>query len=220
MFVRGGGRAAVRVGHGSERVCRFHLVPFLIARGYHVRAASRRSDTLEARGWHGVELVETDALDPVSLEPALRGIETAYYLVHSMAAVRDFAALDREAADHFRLAAQRAGVRRIIYLGGLQPSEASSAHLRSRRETGDRLRAGPVPVTELRVGIIVGAGSAAFEVIRDLVYHLPVMVTPRWVRSRSQPIALDDLLEILVRLPNHEEKTDRIYDAVGPETLT
>ena len=197
-----------------------HLVPFLIARGYHVRAASRRSDTLEARGWHRVELVETDALDPVSLEPALRGIETAYYLVHSMAAGRDFAALDREAADHFRLAAQRAGVRRIIYLGGLQPSEASSAHLRSRRETGDRLRAGPVPVTELRVGIIVGAGSAAFEVIRDLVYHLPVMVTPRWVRSRSQPIALDDLLEILVRLPNHEEKTDRIYDAVGPETLT
>ena len=197
-----------------------HLVPRLAARGYRVRAASRRREALEARGWDGVEIAEADALDEASLERALAGVEIAYYLVHSMAAGRDFAALDREAADRFVSAAERAGVRRIIYLGELQPAQAASPHLRSRRETGERLRAGVVPVPELRAGIVVGPGSAAFEVIRDLVYHLPVMVTPRWVRSRSQPIALDDLLEILVRLPEHEETAGRIYDAVGPDTLT
>ncbi len=122
-----------------------------------------------------------------------------------MAAGPDFATRDREAAEYFRTAAERAGVRRIIYLGGLQPVRDGSPHVRSCRETGERLRAGPVPVTEIRAGIAVGPGSAAFEVIRDLVYHLPLMVTPRWVRSRSQPIALDDLLEILVRLPELEE---------------
>ena len=197
-----------------------HLVPRLAERGYRVRAASRRREALEARGWDGVEIVEANALDVVELERALEGIDVAYYLVHSMAAGRHFAHLDREAADRFRMTAERAGVRRIIYLGGLQPPRAASPHLRSRRETGEYLRAGSVPVTELRAGIVVGPGSAAFEVIRDLVYHLPVMVTPRWVRSRSQPIALDDLLEVLVRLPEREETAGRIFDAVGPETLT
>ncbi len=197
-----------------------HLVPRLVERGYRVRAASRRREALEARGWDGVEIVEANALDLVALDQVLEGIEIAYYLVHSMAAGRHFAHLDREAADRFSIAAERAGVQRIIYLGGLQPAEGASPHLRSRRETGEYLRAGAVPVTELRAGIVVGPGSAAFEVIRDLVYHLPVMVTPRWVRSRSQPIALDDLLEILVRLPEHEETGGGIFDAVGPETLT
>ncbi len=197
-----------------------HLVPELAARGHRVRASSRRRDTLEARGWEGVEVVAADALDPASLYFALDGIEVAYYLVHSMAAGARFAEIDRAAATTFREAAERAGVRRIIYLGGLQPEGEASSHLRSRRETGDLLRAGPVPVTELRAGIIVGPGSAAFEVIRDLVYHLPVMVTPRWVRSRSQPIALDDLIDYLVRLPEHEETEGHTYDAVGLETLT
>lgn len=197
-----------------------HLVPRLVAQGYLVRAASRRRDVLEARGWDGVEIVEADALDEVSLGRALSGIEIAYYLVHSMAAGRSFAELDREAASRFRAVAERAGVKRIIYLGGLQPPRAASRHLLSRRETGEQLRAGAVPVTELRAGIVVGPGSAAFEVIRDLVYHLPLMITPRWVRSRSQPIALDDLLEILVRIPELEGTAGRTYDAVGPETLT
>ena len=197
-----------------------HLVPELAARGHRVRASSRRRDTLEARGWEGVEVVAADALDPASLDVALDGIEVAYYLVHSMAAGARFAEIDRAAATTFREAAERAGVRRIIYLGGLQPEGEASSHLRSRRETGDLLRAGGVPVTELRAGIIVGPGSAAFEVIRDLVYHLPVMVTPRWVRSRSQPIALDDLIAYLVRLPEHEETEGHTYDAVGLETLT
>ena len=197
-----------------------HLVPRLAERGYRVRAASRRRETLEARGWEGVEVVEADALDAESLGRALDGVEVAWYLVHSMAAGADFAERDRLAADLFRAACERAGVGRIIYLGGLQPSSGASPHLSSRRETGERLRAGTVPVTELRAGIVVGPGSAAFEVIRDLVYHLPLMVTPRWVRSKSQPIALEDLLEILVRLPEHDETAGGTYDAVGPETLS
>ena len=197
-----------------------HLVPGLAARGHRVRAAARRLDALEARGWDGVELAAADALDRASLERALAGIEIAYYLVHSMAAGRGFAERDRAAADAFREAAAGAGVRRVAYLGGVQPEGGASAHLRSRRETGERLRAGPAPVTELRAGIVVGPGSAAFEVIRDLVYHLPVMVTPRWVRSRSQPIALDDLIEYLARLPEHAETEGETYDAAGPETLT
>lgn len=197
-----------------------HLVPELAARGHRVRASSRRRDTLEARGWDGVEVVAADALDPASLDRALDGIEIAYYLVHSMAAGARFAEIDRAAATTFREAAERAGVRRIVYLGGLQPEGEASSHLRSRRETGELLRAGPVPVTELRAAIVVGPGSAAFEVIRDLVYHLPVMITPRWVRSRSQPIPLDDLIAYLVRLPEHEETAGHTYDAVGLETLT
>ncbi len=111
-------------------------------------------------------------------------------------------------------------MQRIVYLGGLQPAGNTSTHLKSRGETGAILRAGAVPVTEVRAGVIIGPGSAAFEVIRDLVFHLPAMVTPRWVRSRSQPIALDDVLEYLARLPSIPEAAGAIYDAGGPEVLT
>jgi uncharacterized protein YbjT (DUF2867 family) len=147
-------------------------------------------------------------------------VDIAYYLVHSMAAGRHYADLDRQAADNFRAAAQRAGIERIIYLSALQPTDASSEHLRSRRETGARLAAGSVPVTEIRAGIIVGPGSAAFEVIRDLVYHLPIMLTPRWVRSKAQPIALEDLLTYLVRLPDVVGGIDGTFEVGGPEVLT
>ena len=197
-----------------------HLVPRLRAHGAHVRAAARRRASLDARGWPDVELVEADALVPASLGPALDGIDVAYYLVHSMAAGRDFPALDREAAANFRDAAARAGVRRIVYLGGLRPSGDASPHLASRGETGDILREGSVPVTEVRAGIIIGPGSAAFEVIRDLVFHLPAMITPHWVRSRAQPIALDDVLEYLARIPEFPEAAGAIYDVGGPEVLT
>ncbi len=197
-----------------------HLVPRLVEQGHCVRAAARHREILIGRGWHVVEPIEADALQPATLGPVLEGIEIAYYLVHSMAAGRDFPRLDRQAADNFCRAAERAGIKRIIYLSGLQPPDATSEHLVSRRETGDRLRAGKVPVTEIRAGVIVGPGSAAFEVIRDLVYHLPVMITPRWVRSRSQPIALDDLLAYLVRVPELEATAGGIYDVDGPEVLT
>lgn len=197
-----------------------HLVPFLAARGHAVRAASRRLDAMEARGWPGVELHEADALQPRTLGPVLEGVETAFYLVHSMAAGKDFPALDRRAATNFREAAAAAGVRRIVYLGGLQPPGAKSAHLVSRGETGELLRQGPVPVTELRAGVIIGPGSAAFEIIRDCVFHLPAMVTPRWVHSRSQPVALGDVLEDLLALAQHPEAAGRVYDTGGPEVLS
>lgn len=197
-----------------------HLVPRLAREGLGVRACARSRRVLEARGWSGVELVEADALAPETLPAALAGVDVAYYLVHSMAAGRDFGRLDLQAADNFAAAAARAGVRRILYLGGLVPPGAESEHILSRRDTGDRLRAGPVPVTEIRAGIIVGPGSAAFEVMRDLVLHLPVMVTPRWVRAKSPPIALDNLLEYLVRIAFVPEAAGRTYDAGGPEVLS
>ena len=198
-----------------------HLVPFLAARGVAVRAAARRRDALTARAWpESVELVAADALAPATLPAALDGIDVAYYLVHSMAAGADFPRLDRQAAANFRDVAARAGVKRIVYLGGLQPEGAASAHLASRGETGAILRAGSVPVTEVRAGVIIGPGSAAFEVIRDLVFHLPAMVTPSWVRSRSQPIALEDVLTYLARLPDIPEAAGAIYDVGGPEVLT
>ncbi|MBE7518390.1 MAG: DUF2867 domain-containing protein [Thermoflexaceae bacterium] len=197
-----------------------NLVPHLRAQGHHVRATARRKEVLEGRGWDGVELVSADALDPASLCTALNGINVAYYLVHSMGSGDDFEERDRTAAENFRIAAETAGVERIIYLGGLQPPGESTRHLRSRQETGNILRAGPVPVTELRAGIIVGAGSAAFEVIRDLVNHLPAMTTPRWVRSRTQPIALQDLLDYLSRLLEIPVTGGKTYDVGGPETLS
>ncbi|MEZ4503990.1 MAG: SDR family oxidoreductase [Dehalococcoidia bacterium] len=196
-----------------------HLVPRLRAAGHHIRATARHLDVLEGRGWDDVELVAADALQPDTLDAALDGVEVAYYLVHSMAAGRDFARRDRQAAEAFRQAAERAGVRRIIYLGGLQPRDNTSEHLESRRETGEVLAAGAVPVIEVRAGIVVGPGSAAFEVIRDLVFHLPLMTTPRWVRSRSRPIALDDLLEYLMRLATIEIEGSRVLDVGGADTL-
>ena len=197
-----------------------HLVPKLLTATKRVRAAARDKAVLEARAWSGVERVAADALRPETLRPALQGVDAAYYLVHSMAAGRDFGRLDLAAARNFAAAAETAGVRRIIYLGGLVPADADSEHIVSRRETGEALRAGRVPVTEIRAGIIVGPGSAAFEVMRDLVYHLPVMVTPRWVRAKSPPIALDNLLEYLVQVAGIEAAANRTFDAAGPETLS
>jgi uncharacterized protein YbjT (DUF2867 family) len=188
--------------------------------GVPVRAAARNRAVLEARGWDGVEIRAADALDPASLRPVLEGVDTAYYLVHSMAAGRDFGQLDLQAAEHFAKAAADAGVRRIVYLGGLVPEDAVSEHILSRRDTGEVLRQGSVPVTELRAGIIVGPGSAAFEVMRDLVFHLPVMLTPRWVRAKSPPIALQDLLFYLTALPELDAAAGRTYDAAGPDDLT
>ena len=197
-----------------------NLVERLLKERLPVRAAARNLKVLEAREWLGADLVQADALAPQTLPAALAGVDVAYYLVHSMAAGRNFGQIDLEAARNFAQAAAAAGVRRIVYLGGLVPPDADSEHLVSRRDTGEVLRAGTVPVTELRAGIIVGAGSAAYEVIRDLVNHLPLMVTPRWVNSRSSPLALSNLLTYLVELPRHPESAGQIYDAGGPDYLS
>jgi uncharacterized protein YbjT (DUF2867 family) len=197
-----------------------NLVPVLVASGHRVRASARNVEVLEARGWSAVELVQADALDPSSLARALEGVTVAYYLVHSMAAGREFASIDRRAAENFARAAARAGVRRIVYLGGLIPPNPRSQHLLSRAETGDVLRQHPVPVTEVRAGMIIGPGSAAYEVIRDLVNHLPAMITPAWVRSSSTPIALADLLAYLVAVGDVDDAAGLILDAGGPDTVT
>ena len=197
-----------------------NLVPCLQAAGKRVRATARNHEVLEARAWQGVDLVAADALRPETLATALQDVEVAFYLVHSMAAGSGFGALDREAAHNFGRAAAAAGVRRIVYLGGLMPDGAKSEHLRSRAETGEVLRQSGVPVTELRAGMIIGPGSAAYEVIRDLVNHLPMMITPRWVRSRSTPIALDDLLAYLVAIADIDAAAGQVLDAGGGEVVT
>ena len=214
-------RASQRVlVFGASGYIGSHLVPYLLARGHQVRAVARNRRVIEGRGWRGPECMAADALDPGSLPAVLQEVDTAYYLVHSMASGANFGRLDKLAAAHFRDAAAAAGVRRIVYLGGLIPDQPESEHLQSRLETGDVLRAGPVPVTEIRAGMIVGPGSAAFEVMRDLVNYLPVMVTPRWVESRSPPIALADLLFYLDALATIDAAANNIYDAAGPEVLT
>jgi len=197
-----------------------NLVPELLRAGRRVRATARNIEVLEGRGWQGAELASADALDPATLGPALAGVDVAYYLVHSMAAGSRFADIDRVAARNFAAAAAAAGVRRIVYLGGLIPPDPRSQHLRSRAETGEVLRQGPVPVTEIRAGMIIGPGSAAYEVIRDLVNHLPLMVTPSWVRSVSTPIALPDLLSYLQAVADLPEAAGRILDAGGPEAVS
>jgi len=197
-----------------------NLVPRLVAAGYRVRATARNPEVLEGRGWAEVEIIRADALKPASLLEALEDVEVAYYLVHSMAVGRDFGRLDLDAAKHFARAAEAAGLKRIVYLGGLVPDDARGQHIVSRRDTGEVLRRGRVPVTELRAGIIIGPGSAAFEIMRDLVLHLPVMVTPRWVRSLSPPIALENLLTYLVGVAFQPEAAGRIYDAAGPEQVS
>jgi len=163
-----------------------------------VRCLARQPDHLSPRVPAGVEVVQGDLLDAASLSAAMQGVEAAYYLVHSMGATGDFEEQDRIAAENFAAAAHGAGVQRIIYLGGLGENEPDlSAHLRSRHEVGERLRAHAVPVIEFRASIIIGSGSLSFEMIRALVERLPVMVMPRWVRVTAQPIAIGDVLAYL-----------------------
>lgn len=197
-----------------------NLVAKLLEEGVSVRVAGRSRAILEARGWLDVDIVEADALDAQSLSAALDGIDVAYYLVHSMAAGKNFGKLDLEAAANFAAAAEVADLKRIVYLGGLVPDvQSMGEHISSRRDTGEVLREGAVPVTELRAGIIIGPGSAAFEVMRDLALNLPVMITPKWVRSKSPPIALANLLHYLWALAQLSEVGDAIYEAAGPEEV-
>jgi uncharacterized protein YbjT (DUF2867 family) len=210
----------LHVVFGASGYIGSNLVAELLRSGRRVRATARNLEVLEGRGWHDAEFARADALDPATLPAALAGADVAYYLVHSMAAGRNFGAIDRVAAENFAHAAAAVRVRRIVYLGGLIPPNPSSEHLKSRAETGEVLRRGPVPVTEVRAGMIIGPGSAAYEVIRDLVNHLPVMITPSWVSSLSTPIALPDLLAYLVALAELPAAAGRILDAGGPDAVS
>lgn len=195
------------------------LVPRLIERGDAVRVMVRDRSRVTGRPWEGmVDVAVGDVLDPVTLQEALKGIDTAYYLIHAMGAVGDFAERDRRGAEHFGLAAKKAGVKHIIYLGGLQPADnqRASPHLASRAETG-RVLADHVPTTELRAGPIIGSGSASFEMVRYLTERLPAMVAPKWIKNLVQPIAVRDILAYLLAASEHEPAG--VVD-VGGEQLT
>jgi uncharacterized protein YbjT (DUF2867 family) len=197
------------------------LATHLLAGGRSVRVMARDPRRLAALAAAGAECMAGDVLQPESLEPALRDVDVAYYLIHSMGTGSDYVARDREAASNFASACAAAGVRRIIYLGGLgQSASALSKHLASRQEVGDVLRAGSVPVTELRAAIIVGAGSASFEIIRDLARKLPVMICPRWVRSRCEPIALSQVLEYLIGVLDEPRTIGEVLEIGGGDVLT
>ena len=198
------------------------LVPQLLAAGHRVRCMVRETAGVADRGWYPeVEVVTGDALQADTLESALRGIDTAYYLIHSMNEDARFAGRDRLAAENFRTAAERQGVRRIIYLGGLGHTGTElSPHLASRQEVGRVLGEGDISVTEVRAAVIIGSGSVSFEMLRHLTEILPAMVTPRWVRTRCQPIAVRDILALLVKLLDDDQKGHRILEVGGPDVLT
>ncbi|MFB6106481.1 MAG: NAD(P)H-binding protein [Halobacteriaceae archaeon] len=195
------------------------LVPALLEAGHDVRALVRDPSRYDPPA--GVEVVVGDVLDLESLADAFDGVEAAYYLVHSMRAGADFEERDRLAARGFVRAADAAGVGRVVYLGGLgEERDRLSEHLRSRREVEAILGAGDFRVTTLRAAIVVGAGSAGFEVVRQLASRLPVMVTPRWVRTPCQPIAVADAVRYLVGVLDHPETAGETYEIGGPEVLS
>ena len=191
------------------------LVPALTAAGHEVRAMTRHPDTYDGEGTP----VHGDVHDASTLDAALAGCRAAYYLVHSLDS-KDFERLDAEAATAFGKAAAAAGVRQIIYLGGLgSESDELSSHLRSRREVEGLLGSAGVPVTVLRAGIIVGSGGISWEMTRQLVDHLPAMITPQWVRTKTQPIAVVDVVRYLVGVLDQDAATGQVFEIGGPEVL-
>lgn len=200
---------------GSTGFIGRRLCPRLVADGHTVRAMTRHPDTYRGAGTP----VGADVTDPDSTADALRGCDCAYYLVHSLAA-DDFEQRDAAAAGNFGRAAADAGLRRIIYLGGLgDDTDRLSAHLRSRRQVEGLLGAAGVPVTTLRAGIIVGHGGISWEITRQLVEHLPAMITPRWVRTRTQPIAVDDVIRYLADVLTEPRTVGDTYEIGGPDVL-
>jgi len=218
-LARGEGRLALVTGVTGYIGGR--LVPELLAAGWRVRALARHPERLRRRPWaDAVEVVRGDATDPGDLREAMAGVHVAYYLIHAMGSGTSFAALDRRTAVQFGKAAREAGVARIVYLGGLHPEGELSPHLESRKEVGEILLASGVPTTVLRAAVILGSGSASFEMLRYLTERLPVMVLPRWVRSRIQPIAIRDVLRYLVGSAGMPDDVNRGFDVGGPDVLT
>ena len=194
------------------------LLTLLQNEGIAVRCLTRRPEALKDRLSATTEIVQGDVLDAQSLNSVFKGVDTAYYFVHSMGDDRDFESQDRIAAANFARAASTAGVRRLIYLGGLgNPDEKLSKHLRSRQETGDVLRAHHSHVIEFRSSIVIGSGSLSFEMIRALVERLPIMICPRWVQVQAQPIAIEDLLEYLRAALDLLTGTSQVYEIGGPD---
>lgn len=197
------------------------LLPLLEQRGLHIRCLCRHPERLRPRVASTTEVAAGDVLALDSLAAAMQGIHTAYYLIHSLGTKQDFERDDRQGAANFAAAASQAGVRRIIYLGGLgNPEHALSPHLRSRQETGQVLRSSGVPVIELRASIIIGSGSLSFEMIRALTERLPVMICPRWVSTPTQPIAIEDVLDYLLATLDLPEGESQVFEIGGPDLVS
>ena len=189
--------------------------------GYPVRCLARRPEFLRARAGPGPEIFKADCLDPASLPAAMQGVSMAYYLVHSMGSTGKFEEEDRRAARNFAAAARLAGVQRIIYLGGLGETELGlSAHLRSRQEVADILRASGIPTVEFRASIVIGSGSISFEMIRALVQRLPVMICPRWVSVKAQPIAVEDVIAYLLKALELPAGKSSTYEIGGADQVS
>lgn len=198
------------------------LIPRLLERGVTVRILARQPESLRQREWFDrVEVVEGDALDPVAVSKAVSGVEVVYYLMHSLSTGKGFEDTERRMAAIMAQACSDAGVRRIVYLGGMVPPPPAklSAHLRSRAEVGQVLRDSGVPTAELRAAVIIGSGSASFEMLRYLTERLPAMVTPLWVRTKTQPIAVRDVLYYLVRCADLPPEVNRAFDIGGPDVM-
>jgi uncharacterized protein YbjT (DUF2867 family) len=198
------------------------LVPELLAAGWSVRCMTRSPSRLRDYPWiDQVEVARADAGDPTAVREALAGVDVAYYLIHALGTGATFEDSDRRAATVFAEAAADQGVRRVVYLGGIVPKDPDlSPHLRSRAEVGRILLDGPVPAAVLRAAVILGSGSASFEMLRYLTERLPAMVTPRWVRSRIQPIAIRDVLRYLVGAAELPGSVNRGFDIGGPDVLS
>ncbi len=209
---------------GSTGYVGGRLIPELLATGHDVRCLARTPARLIGVDWRSeVEVVAADVLDQDTLDEALIGIDAVYYLVHAMGHAGDFEKADRIGAENTRTAAEKAGVSRMVYLGGLgeEDPDRLSSHLASRHEVGEVLAAGTVPVTELRAAVIIGSGSASFEMLRHLAEVLPAMICPKWVTAtRCQPIAIADVLHYLVAVLDTPETTGEIFEIGGPDVLS
>ncbi len=191
-----------------------HLARELLERGHDVVAIDIRDPGIE-----DVDFFETDVRDTNELQKALEGVDAAYYLVHSMSGWSDFEEEERKSAESFREACNP-GIQQVVYLTGIVPEGASSRHLSSRGKVGEILSGGDYCFTELRAAMIMGDGSASYELMRDIVNNLPVMVTPRWLESVSQPIHIDDVVEYLMAVLDSPEACDRSFDIGGPDRLS
>jgi uncharacterized protein YbjT (DUF2867 family) len=198
------------------------LIPLLERQGVKLRCLARSPDKLRPRVETATEIVKGDVLDQPSLDRALQGVHTAYYLVHLMSGSKDFEREDRQAAMNFAGAARQAGVRRIIYLGGLGDDSLPdlSPHLRSRHEVGKILRESGVETIEFRASVVIGAGSLSFDLMKSLTDRLPMMICPRWLSTPSQPIAVDDVLSYFLAARDLSPSESRIFEIGGTDVVT
>jgi uncharacterized protein YbjT (DUF2867 family) len=197
------------------------LLPSLEKQGYRLRCLVRHPEILQPKVGPLTEIVAGDVLNRPSLDDALRGVDVAYYMVHSMSSTGSFEEMDRQGARNFSEAAKGAGVKGLVYVGGLGSDEEElSTHLRSRHEVGDILRQSGLPVCEFRASAVIGSGSASFELVRALVERLPIMLTPKWVKGKAQPIGIDDLLDYLIEALQIPLTKYRIYEVGGTDKVS